>query len=560
MDWKGLIQARHFLGKQYDRKTGFWQVPEVPGVEVRKKHPKIKSQKPARPVKSLFFIALTGLKQLHYPQSVSPYRQRNWPKGLIDSLLQKALARPLSRKVPKVTHTEDPQQNKNPQEPVSTASDPKAITPVPKPGWSEGISRYHLLVFLGCWLGGIFDGMDSTLMSVAMPTAIGELTGSTDKSVIGPIASYVTSIFLLGWMAGGVLFGVIGDKLGRVRSMVFSILLYAVFTGLAGLTQTWEQLAVCRFLTGLGIGGELVSISTFLTEVWPARSRAIAIGVLITSYQAGVFVAGSINTIFPDWRTTFWIGALPALLVIFLRTSLKESDRWLEAKERSLQADKPASHWQALFQTSHAKSLIIGGLAFGGLLVGYWASLAWIPLWVQDLLQTSGTGTERGVATMYQGVAAVIGCSMAGLFCDWLGRRGTIILSSLGCLLASGLLFLTNTSFSPVIYWQTALLGYFIGLIQAAMYIYLPELFPTLIRASATGFCLNAGRFITAIAVFYVGDLVQLISKQQLGVHWFGNSALSDYGVAAFLFALAYLVTVGAAVFGAETKGKPLLE
>ncbi|WP_303674082.1 MFS transporter [Vampirovibrio chlorellavorus] len=457
-----------------------------------------------------------------------------------------------------MNHTENPQNN--PQASSSLEPAPESSPQKDQPGWLEGISRYHWLVFVGCWLGGIFDGMDSTLMSVAMPTAIGELTGSTDKSVIGPIASYVTSIFLLGWMAGGILFGVIGDKLGRVRSMVFSILLYALFTGLAGFAQNWEQLAVCRFLTGLGIGGELVSISTFLTEVWPARSRAIAIGVLITSYQAGVFIAGSINTLFQDWRTTFWIGALPALLVIFLRTSLKESDRWLEAKERSLQAEKPASHWQALFQPAHAQSLLVGGLAFGGLLVGYWASLAWIPLWVQDLLQTSGTGAERGIVTMYQGVAAVVGCSMAGLFCDWLGRRSTIILSSLGCLLASGLLFLTNTSFSSAIYWQTALLGYFIGLIQAAMYIYLPELFPTLIRASATGFCLNVGRLTTAIAVFYVGDLIQLISKQQLGAHWFGNASLSDYGVAAFLFALAYLASVGAALFGAETKGKPLLE
>ncbi|WP_373532166.1 MFS transporter [Vampirovibrio sp.] len=429
-----------------------------------------------------------------------------------------------------------------------------------KTHWLAGISRYHLMVFVGCWLGGIFDGMDSTLMSVAMPTAIAELTGSTAKSVVGPIASYVTSIFLLGWMAGGILFGVIGDKLGRVRSMIFSILLYATFTGLAGLTQSWEQLAVCRFLTGLGIGGELVSISTFLAEVWPARSRAIAIGVLITSYQAGVFIAGSINTVFQDWRTAFWIGALPALLVIFLRLTLKESDRWMEAKERSLKTKQPPSHFQTLFQPSHTKSLIIGSVAFGGLLVGYWASLAWIPLWIQDLLQTSGTGQERGIATMYQGLAAVLGCAMAGFLSDWIGRRGTIIGASLGCLMASALLFLGNTAFTPAVYWQVALLGYFIGVMQSVMYIYLPELFPTLIRASATGFCLNVGRLTTAIAVFYVGDLIRMIDQQNLAASIFASPKLSDYGVAAFLFALAYLGSVVAAFFGTETQGKPLPE
>lgn len=429
-----------------------------------------------------------------------------------------------------------------------------------KPGWLEGIGKYHIMVFVGCWLGGIFDGMDSTLMSVVMPDAIKTLVGSSDKAVIGPIASYVTSLFLVGWMLGGVLFGVIGDKLGRVRSMIFSILLYALFTGLAGLTQTWPQLALCRFLTGLGIGGELVSISTFLAEVWPSRSRAIAIGVLITSYQAGVFIAGSINTVFHDWRTAFWIGALPALLVIFLRMAMRESERWMEAREKRVKEGKKISHTKELFQRRNLRSLLVGGVAFGGLLIGYWASLAWIPLWIQDLLQNTGTGNERGIATMYQGVAAMLGCSMAGLFSDWIGRRATIILSSLGCFVASAVLFLTNSTFSPAVYWEAAVLGYFIGLIQAVMYIYLPELFPTLVRASGTGFCLNVGRFVTAVAVFYVGDLIKLIVKQDLGQALFGNPQLSAYGVAAFLFAIAYLASVGAALFGEETRNRPLLE
>lgn len=437
-------------------------------------------------------------------------------------------------------------------------------TPAPensmKSGLLAGIGKYHLLVFFGCWLGGIFDGMDSTLMSVVMPDAIKALVGSSDKAVIGPIASYITSLFLVGWMLGGVIFGIIGDKLGRVRSMIFSILLYAIFTGLAGLTHSWQQLAVCRFLTGLGIGGELVSISTFLAEVWPSRSRALAIGVLITSYQAGVFIAGSINTIFHDWRTAFWIGALPALLVIFLRMAMRESDRWMEAREKRLKETQEISHFKELFNARNRRGLLVGGLAFGGLLIGYWASLSWIPLWIQDLLQTTGTGNERGIATMYQGVAAMVGCGMAGMFSDWIGRRPTIILSSLGCFAASALLFLTNTAFSPVIYWECALLGYFIGVIQAAMYIYLPELFPTLVRASGTGFCLNVGRFVTAIAVFYVGDLIKLIVKQDLAQTLFGNPQLSAYGVAAFLFAIAYAASVGAAVFGVETKGRPLLD
>lgn len=426
--------------------------------------------------------------------------------------------------------------------------------------WYAGIGRYHLLIFLGCWLGGIFDGMDSTLMSVAGPKAIAELVGTTDKAVVGTVASFVSSLFLLGWMGGGILFGVVGDKLGRVKSMIFSILLYALFTGLAGWAQSWQQLAACRFLTGLGIGGELVSISTFLAEVWPSRSRAIAIGALITSYQAGVFIAGAINTVFQGWREAFWMGALPALLVIFLRMALKESDRWVEARERQLKSEQPTSHFKTLFQPQNAKGLWVGGLAFGGLLIGYWASLSWIPFWIQDLLHGNGAGNERGIATMYQGVAAMLGCSLAGVFSDTIGRKYTNMLSALGCLAASAFLFLSYTTFSPSIYWSVALLGFFIGLNQAVMYIYLPELFPTLVRASATGFCLNMGRLVTAISVFYVGDLIKLVLRLNLGQTLFGNAQLSAYGVAAILFSGSYLFTAIAAAFGDETKNRTLLD
>ncbi len=404
------------------------------------------------------------------------------------------------------------------------------------------IERYHIIVFLCCWLGGIFDGMDSSLMSVALPSAIGELTGSADKLVVSQIGSYVTAIFLIGWTFGGVLFGYIGDKLGRVKSMIFSILLYAAFTGLAGFAQNWPQLAFCRFLTGLGIGGELVSIATFLSEVWPERSRAIAVGALITSYQAGVFLAGSVNFLFHNWRHVFFVGALPAVLVIVLRLTLKESEKWMQHAHASLEEEK--SLLKQLFADHYTRNLIVGGLAFGGLLIGYWASLSWIPTWVQSLLSNNSDGSvERGVVTMWQGFAAIIGCTVSGFLCDSLGRKKTLLFGFLGCFFSSLLLFLSNKTFSGVIYFQTCILGFFIGLTQAGMYIYLPELFATKVRATGTGFCLNVGRIATVIAVFFVGSLVAL----------FGG-----YAKAAIAFACAYLVGAVASLFGNETKGKAL--
>jgi MFS family permease len=427
----------------------------------------------------------------------------------------------------------------------------------------QSVTRYHVLVFVGCWLGGIFDGMDSTLMTVAMPIAIKELIGSSSAVDVGQIGSVVSSIFLLGWMVGGILFGIVGDKLGRVRSMVLSILIYAFFTGFAGLAQNWEQLAFCRFLTGLGIGGELVSIATFLTEVWPERSRSIAIGVLLTSYQAGVFLAGSLHYFVPNWRHAFFIGAVPALLVFLIRTTMKESDRWVKDQEARLEEKRlaeqqrsqstsealqaaPSGYFATLFQSHQTRSLIVGSVAFAGLLIGYWASLSWIPTWIQSLLDSQGgisNGPERSMATMCQGMGAILGCISAGFLCNVFGRKWTLIVGYLLSIGASGWLFLTNPTFTPIIYMQSGVLGFMIGLIQAGMYIYLPELFKTRIRATATGFCLNCGRLLTAIAVFFVGTVVQI---------------LGGYALAAFVFSLAYAVSALAIVGGTETRGRPL--
>lgn len=410
---------------------------------------------------------------------------------------------------------------------------------------SPKITRYHILVFIGCWLGGMFDGMDSTFMSAVQPKAVAELISHDVGLDKNHIASLINSAFLFGWMAGGILFGMIGDKLGRVRSMLFSILIYAVFTGIAGFSQDWWHLAIFRFLTGLGIGGELVSITTFLSEVWVERSRAVAIGVLITSYQAGVLIAGLITRQIESWRMVFFIGAAPALLTILLRLTLKESDKWKEAKTDS----DTSSHGNfsligEVLSKTHRRNAIIGAVAFGGLLIGYWASLSWIPQWIQSFFTPNYPGNvERGSALIMQGLCAVFGCASAGFISEKIGRRMTIIISYMGCFIASAILFLGNKTFTTNIYWEIGLLGYFIGLAQAIMYIYLPELFPTKIRATAVGFSLNAGRLATAVAVLFIGSIVGLLGG-------YANSAL--------FFAGSYLIAVVAAFFAIETKGKGL--
>lgn len=422
-----------------------------------------------------------------------------------------------------------------------------------------GVTKLHWLIFLGCWLGGIFDGMDSSLYMVIQHDALADLLMTTDRTAISTVGSWIMSTFLVGWMLGGILFGYIGDRFGRVTAMVGSILLYAIFTGVAGLVVEPWQLAVCRFLTGFGIGGELVSITTMLSESWPARSRAVVLGFLITSYQTGVFLAGLVpasiyalgdSVGIAPWRLVFFVGVIPALLAIVIRLRMDESPLWLEQQQalESSSSGKQASlseHVNALgkqvavvFEPLYRKDVLLGGIIFGGLLVGYWASLAWIPTWIQDMLGSAGNGTEKSWATMLHGLAAVVGCGLAGIVANQIGRRWTIVLSYTGMFLATVWLLLGSTTFSSLIYIQDALLGFFGGLAQAIMYVYLPELFPTKIRASAIGFCLNMGRLVTAIAVVFVGPLVSL----------FGG-----YAWALLVFSASYLVAAVGGYLARET-------
>lgn len=411
------------------------------------------------------------------------------------------------------------------------------------------------LVLLGCWLGGVFDGMDSTLMSVVNPSAIPELIGSHDKVLITQHTSYIIAIFLAGWTLGGIIFGMIGDALGRVRSMVMSILLYALFTGLAGFAQSWEMLAVCRFLTGIGIGGELVSITTYLAEVWPEKTRSLAIGLLVGSYQAGVFLAGLVDKLVDSmfggfaeslqmskWRLVFFVGTLPALLAVALRLLMPESEKWKNAQVHAVDAKKDFSQLKELLGPANRRSALMGGLIFCGLLIGYWASLAWIPTWIQSLFpQGSPDATSaRATATMIQGVLAFFGCVSSGFLCDRVGRRWAMVIGFTGCLLGSALLFLTNDHFSSAIFWESGFLGYFIGLAQANVYIYLPELFPTRIRATGIGFGLNSGRTMTILAVLLAPLLV---------------ATLGGYANAAFALACSYVIGIVAALMSRETKG-----
>jgi MFS family permease len=414
---------------------------------------------------------------------------------------------------------------------------------------SKGKVKAPWLVFILCWLGGSFAGMEASLFSVTLPQVIPELTQSYERAMIVQMGSYVLFAFLMGWIVGGILFGIIGDRFGRVKAMAACILLYSGFTGLAALaTEPWH-FVVCRFFVGVGVGGEMLSISVLLSESWPSRSRAVAVGVLITSYQLGVFLAGMVGALFSEWRVVFGIGALPLLLAIAVLTMLQEPQKWRDAQAQKVPNSSPFlkrnfAHFTTLFSPQLRRNVWVGSIAFGGMSIGYWASAAWIPTWIQDLLGADATGQEKYWATMYHATAAILGCCIAGFLVNSYGRIPTIMAAFCGAFLTSAWMFLGDTHFSSMIYVQYTVLGLFVGLIQASLYIYLPELFPTLIRATAVGFCMNISRIFTGIAVLFVSLLVPV---------------LGGYANALMTFSCIYVMGMGILYVGNETREASVL-
>lgn len=381
------------------------------------------------------------------------------------------------------------------------------------------------LAFALCMLAYLIGGTVATLMSAYLPVAIPELLQKVvSEQELGEIGAYLNSSFIYGWMVGGMCMGFLSDKIGRVKALSFSVGLYGLFTLLVVSVPNWQVLLAYRFLAGMGVGGVLLISTVYIAEIWKEDSRPVALGILAVAFPIGIVLTGGLNVVFSYWKQAFWLGILPLVLSILTFTLLPESERWKKSKSSNNQT------LSSDFSPQIQQNLFLGTLIFGSVLVALWAIFSWIPTWIQSLLAGVSDGQkERGLTMMLLGIGGIVGGVFSGFLIKKLGIRTTLILTFLGCILACCLLFLTNTSFSSIIYLELALLSLFFGISQGSLSSYIPSLFPTIIRATATGFCFNIGRFFTATGVFFVGTLVSLFGG-------FGNT-LSAFSLV-FIFAL----------------------
>ena len=245
-------------------------------------------------------------------------------------------------------------------------------------GWWTYLNRYHWYVFALASLGWLFDTMDGQIYVISRSVALRELMAGSTEADQGLYGGYVTTLFVLGWATGGLIFGIIGDRWGRAKTMALTIFIYAIFTGLSGLSQTWWQFGIFRFLTGLGVGGEFASGTAMIAEAMPEKARSKALGMLqglsAVGNIIGALLFGLIN---PNpalgWRWLYAVGAFPALLAIFVRLGLKESDKWLEAKAAAHNTGEEFGKIGDLFRIPKwRRNTLVGlGIAIPGI-IGVW--------------------------------------------------------------------------------------------------------------------------------------------------------------------------------------------
>jgi MFS family permease len=439
--------------------------------------------------------------------------------------------------------------------PVSPSSPPG------RPAWYAGATRGQWLALAAALLGWAFDGFEQGVFPLVARPALIELNGlsdlerirkeSTDKAereraraaVDQPVREWnaiLTASFLFGAALGGLVFGWLGDRIGRVRAMVFSVLAYAGFTGFCGFAGAPWHLAVLRFLAAMGMGGEWSLGVALVMEKWPAHARPVLAGLIGAAANVGFLATTLLSLVLePDqyWRIFLVVCAFPALLTFLLRLFVPESEKWQEVAAR-----EPSPGIGAIFRPGLRRRALLGAGLGAVALFATWGGVQSIPLWVGQLTSTPHAKT---FAQMCSALGAIGGALLAAILGARLSRRWGYFSLCLLSFVVCQALFLTQDQYG----FRFLAIVFVAGACTAAFYgwlpLYLPELFPTRVRATGQGFCYNFGRSLAAVGVLVTN---------------FGLDLKGEYARTASIIVLVYLAGMVLAWFIPETKGQPLPE
>jgi MFS family permease len=438
------------------------------------------------------------------------------------------------------------------------------------------MSGYHWWVLLVATLGWLFDSMDQRLFVLARTPALRELLPGADDVEISRLAGWATSVFILGWATGGLVFGLVGDRWGRTRTLMITILLYSLFTGLSALARTWWDFAAYRFLCGMGIGGEFAAGVALVAETVPPRARPHCLGLLQGLAALGQ-VSGSLVSLavgpqeeiagVAGWRLLFLAGVLPALLVVVIRLGLREPEGWIQARKQAAERHQRLGDLREIFGDRRWRRHLLIGMILGMAgQIGIWGIGFWSPELIRAAQQEHRRASPEGHpsptdaaaeddryvgrATVLQDLAGMLGIGAFTWLTARVGRRPAFAAAYLLGLGATVFVF-TQLRRGADAYWMMPLLGFGVSSVFGGFAIYFPELFPTRLRSTGTGLCYNVARYVTALGPLTLGQLTVLFAAHGYPL---------PLRPAAATLALVYLVGLCVLPFAPETRGRPLPE
>lgn len=453
-----------------------------------------------------------------------------------------------------------------------------------KMAWYRGLTGRQWFVLIVCWLGWLFDTMDQQLFIMARSPAMADLIKNPKPGEIPFYGGLATMFLVFGWATGGIVFGILGDRWGRAKTLVTTVLCYSVFTGLSALSVGWLDFSAYRFLTGLGVGGTFAAAVSMVAETLPPRSRPYALGFLQVLAALGNVTANAISMVFKPsfhlfgmagWRVLFLVGIVPAVLVLFVVRKLQEPESWIRAREaraRDPQAAPKMGSLKELFGDPRWRRNLIVGVVLGlAGVIGLWGIGFWMPELVREVVPDKREAdTYASIAMMLFNGSAAVGTYLFAILVGRIGRRPAFAMIFTLALVSVFVVFGFMNRPGHV-WWMAPLLGLGTLTIFGGYSIYFPELFPTRLRATGVGFCYNTARYLAAPGAFALGWLSRLLMADPntpRGAQKLADFTLlsslggvdSSFRYGAIIVSVVFLFGLVAILFAPETKGKPLPE
>jgi MFS family permease len=445
---------------------------------------------------------------------------------------------------------------------MSTYQQGAVIDDVP---WYRTLNRKQWNTLIASNLGWLFDGFENYALILTVGVALKQLLDPSQQADLPFFAGAVLGTTLLGWGIGGLLGGVLADYVGRKRMMIVSILAYSVTTGLSAISFDWWSFAVSRFLVGMAVGSEWATGTSMIAELWPDRARGKGAGLMQCGLGIGFFIAAFawlfIAPLGPhSWRYMYLLGVLPALLTLWIRRSIPESELWERANAKREAAQLRKEQGERLSATekhltkftladlfedpsTRGRTIIVFIMSLATT-VGFWSISSWVPPFIGSLAAADGLPAAQwaSYAGMSYTAGSITGYIALGFLADALGRKPDTISFFVLALVLTPVLFFSTTD----LHWLLVL-AFVNAIFSNGQYTWmpswLPELYPTRMRATALAFAFNAPRFIAFVGPFLAGALIVK----------FGG-----YGKAAMVLSLVYILGILVAPFLPETKGQPL--